>query len=95
MNIEELNDYLLDTFNMELLDEKRQTVAEVIESIEKGLEEIEVKEQHESMKETLKDLKKYRDRYCYYAVDVMSCMWGQGFVITDADNNYIGFIRTI
>lgn len=95
MNIEELNDYLLDVFNMELLDEKKQTVAEVIDSLGKGLEEQELQEQYESMKETLKDLKKYRDRYCYYAVDVRSCIWGQGFVITDEDNNYIGFIRTI
>lgn len=95
MNIDELNDYLLDILNMELLDNKRQTVLEVIDSLEKGLEEQELKEQHESMKETLKDFKKYRDRYCYYAVDIMSCIWGQGFVITDAENNYIGFIRTI
>jgi len=95
MNMEELNDYLYDTLNMELLDEKRQSVEEVIESLEKGLEESELTEQYEDMKETLKDLKKYRDRYCYYAVDIMSCIWGQGFVITDADNNYIGFIRTI
>ena len=93
--MEELNDYLYDTLNMELLDEKRQSVEEVIESLEKGLEESELTEQYEDMKETLKDLKKYRDRYCYYAVDIMSCIWGQGFVITDADNNYIGFIRTI
>jgi len=95
MNIEELNDYLCDTLNMELLDEKKQSVQEVIKSLEKGLQEDELKEQHESMMETLKDFKKYRDKFCYYAVDVMSCIWGQGFVITDSENNYLGFIRTI
>jgi len=95
MSIEELEEYLNDTFEMELLDKKKQTVQEVVESYKKGLEEPELKDSLESMKETMKLLEKYKDRYVFYATDYVSCIFGQGFVVVDQDNNYIGFVRTI
>lgn len=95
MKIDELNDYLEDTFEMELLDEKKQTVAEVIEEYQKALIEKEISEDKEHVNQMIHELQKYKDRYCYYAVDYFSCIFGQGFVIVDEDNNYLGFIRTI
>lgn len=95
MSIKELNNYLEENLDMVLLNENRQAVSEIIEGLESGINDPELEEQHESMRTTITGLEPYKDKYCYYAVDIVSCLWGQGYVIVDLENNYIEFIRTI
>lgn len=95
MSIKELNDYLEENLEMVLLNENRQAVLEIIEGLTYGTNDPELKEEHESMRTTIAELKPYKDKHCYYAVDIISCLWGQGYIIVDSENNYIEFIRTI
>lgn len=95
MSIKELNDYLEENLEMVLLNENRQAVLEIIKGLTHGTNDPELKEEHENMRSTIAELKHYKDKDCYYAVDIISCLFGQGYVVVDSDDNYIEFIRTI
>jgi hypothetical protein len=95
MNIEELDEFLEEKFHMELLSKNKCLVNELIEGLTEGTKAEELKEEHDSMLRIIKELKPYRNYYYYYAVDILSCLWGQGYVVVDENNNYIEFVRTI
>lgn len=80
--LEQLNDYIIENLNMELMDNRITKVTKTIESWEKVIKS--------------EEFKKYKGYDCLYSTDYEhgGC-WGQGFIIIDKKLNYVGFIRTI
>ncbi|WP_242662733.1 hypothetical protein [Clostridium botulinum] len=95
--LEQLNKYIIENFNMELMDDKITEVSKTIEGWEKVIKSEEFKDDNiESNLEIIEELKKYKGYDCLYSTDYEhgGC-WGQGFIIIDEKLNYVDFIRTI
>ncbi|WP_242950750.1 hypothetical protein [Clostridium botulinum] len=95
--LEQLNDYIIENLNMELMDNKITEVSKTIEGWEKVIKSEEFKDDNiESNLEIIQELKKYKGYDCVYSTDYKygGC-WGQGFVIIDQNLNYVDFVRTI
>ncbi|MEL5897281.1 hypothetical protein AAGC94_04255 [Clostridium sporogenes] len=95
--LEQLNNYIIENLNMELMDNKITEVTKTIEGWKKVIKSEEFKNDNiESNLEIIEELKKYKGYDCLYSTDYEhgGC-WGQGFVIIDQKLNYVDFIRTI
>lgn len=96
MNMKELNEYVKENLNMELLNNYITSVKEEIDSWEQAIKDGEVPQECvEDNKKTIEELRKYMEYSCVYALSLDGDFFGQGFVIADKDFNYIGFVRTI
>ena len=95
--LEQLNDYIIEHLNMELMDNRIAPVKNEVESWEKTITSKEFKnDDHTGDLETIEELKKFIGYDCLYAIDnEYGGCWGQGFVIVDKNLNYIDFVRTV
>ena len=99
-NLEELKEYCIKNIGMELMrmeEDSIATVKEVIATALKGIETDEgCKDNEESMREVITELEKFDDYNCLYSVGYKyGGSFDQGYVIIDANMDYIGFVRTI
>ncbi|MBY6873405.1 hypothetical protein HYH37_09445 [Clostridium botulinum] len=95
--LEQLNNYIIENLNIELMDNNATEVTETIKGWEKAIKSEEFKNDDiESNLEIIEELKKYKGYDCLYSTDYKygGC-WGQGFVIVDEKLNYVDFVRTI
>ena len=90
--LEQLIDYISDKFDFEPVDNcDIQTIEEEIDNIQNGLNEEELRDSWDSMKETIEDLNKFKDKEykCIFCTDWSNFFISHVYVIIDKDFNYI------
>lgn len=99
--LEKLENYIMNEYDMEFLDDKIigrvHSIEEQIENNKRALQEKELKDCWEDIKSNIIELEKYRDKglFCKYAVHEDSCIWGQGYVVFDQGYRFISMVRVI
>lgn len=93
---DELIEFLEEKFNFTTQDDKYEyeTVEEAIEGSYRALEEKELDNYQDEIKETIKELEKYKDKeyYAMFGNDWNTIGLCLGYVIFDKDFNYIDFV---
>ncbi|MVX64638.1 hypothetical protein GKZ28_13140 [Clostridium chromiireducens] len=104
MTIDDLEEFVCEKYDMEFAEDEIFgtwiTVEQELESLNKALMEIELKDNWDDIKEEIGFMEKYKGKgyKIKYLLDSNSCMWGQGWVIckiTDNDYEFVDFYRTI
>lgn len=98
--LERLNNYIKENFNMELMDTDVSEIVLVKNEVtgwEKCLTSKEYEGKNgEDYRHIVQELKKFFEYDCLYCLDSENGgFYGQGYVIIDKDLNFIDFVRTI
>ncbi|NMM65477.1 hypothetical protein HBE96_23140 [Clostridium sp. P21] len=95
--LEKLNEYIIESLGMELMDNRITTVKDEVEAWEKAITSDEFKNNdHTGDLEIIEELKKFIEYDCLYSINSeYGGTWGQGFIIVNKDIKYVEFVRTI
>ncbi len=98
---EKLEEYIMNEYDMEFLDDeilgKVNTIEQQISNNKRALHEKELKDSWNDIKINMLELEKYKDKglFCKYAVHMDSCLWGQCYVVFTEKYEFINIIRVI
>lgn len=98
--LEKLNEYIIETIEMELQEQESDSIVEVFHEIKNWKKAAEGEEDlymdKKDILEIIQELEKFKDYLCSYVIDCNNggC-YGQAYIIVDKYCNYIDFVRTV
>lgn len=96
--LEELDEKLIELYNMEVDDDKFITVEDMVIGMGECLKDDEFEYSWETLKSEINEFKQYLDKH-YYTSLCIDCehggCFGMGYCVVNNNLEYVGFIRTI